>query len=132
MVLLKCPRAGCNNVWKYKGKNKLFAVCSLCHTTVWIKKNQVKGGDKNGSKFNKSIANYLEYTFEDFVRHIESKFESWMTWDNYGNPKDGILELNKTWDIDHIIPLSSAKTEDDVFRLNHFSNQRPLCSYYNR
>jgi hypothetical protein len=56
----------------------------------------------------------------------------WMTWDNYGNPKDGIYELNKTWDIDHIIPLSTAKTEDDVYSLNHYTNLQPLCSYTNR
>ena len=55
-----------------------------------------------------------------------------MNWDNYGDPKDGILELNKTWDIDHIEPLSSAKTEEDIIRLNHYTNLQPLCSYYNR
>ena len=37
----------------------------------------------------------------------ESKFESWMTWDNYGLYNG---ELNYGWDIDHIIPLASAKT----------------------
>jgi hypothetical protein len=55
-----------------------------------------------------------------------------MTWDNKGNPEDGILEPNKTWDIDHIIPLSSCKTEDDVIKLNHYTNLQPLCSYTNR
>ena len=55
-----------------------------------------------------------------------------MNWDNYGNPKDGILKPNKSWDIDHIIPTSLAKTEEDVIRLNHYSNLRPLCSYINR
>lgn len=74
----------------------------------------------------------LGCTFEEFKRHIESNFEPWMNWDNYGNPKDGVYEINKTWDIDHIIPLSSAKTEDDIIRLNHYSNLQPLCSYQNR
>jgi hypothetical protein len=55
-----------------------------------------------------------------------------MTWENYGNPKDGILELNKTWDIDHIIPLYDAITEEDIIRLNHYTNLQPLCSYTNR
>ena len=55
-----------------------------------------------------------------------------MNWDNKGNPKDGILELNKTWDIDHIIPISTAITEEDIIRLNHYTNLQPLCSYYNR
>jgi hypothetical protein len=55
-----------------------------------------------------------------------------MNWDNYGNPKDGIFEPDKTWDIDHIVSLSTATCEEDVIRLNHYSNLRPLCSYYNR
>ena len=55
-----------------------------------------------------------------------------MNWDNYGNPKDGLVEPNKTWDIDHIIPMNNAKTEDDVYRLNHYTNLQPLCSYVNR
>jgi hypothetical protein len=49
-----------------------------------------------------------------------------MTWDNHGNPKDGVFDLNKTWDIDHIIPITTAKTEDDVYRLNHYTNLQPL------
>ena len=55
-----------------------------------------------------------------------------MTWDNHGNPKDGIYELNKTWDLDHIIPISTAISEEDVIRLNHHTNFQPLCSYTNR
>lgn len=74
----------------------------------------------------------LGCTYEQFKQHLESQFESWMSWDNYGNPKDGIFELNKTWDIDHIIPIDSAITEEDVIKLNHYTNLRPLCSLDNR
>jgi hypothetical protein len=45
---------------------------------------------------------------------------------------DGIYEPNKSWDIDHIIPLSSAINEYDILKLNHYSNLQPLCSYINR
>lgn len=55
-----------------------------------------------------------------------------MCWENQGNPKDKVLELNKSWDIDHITPIDTAMTESDVIRLNHFTNLQPLCSYYNR
>jgi len=51
---------------------------------------------------------------------------------NYGNPKDGVLEINKTWDIDHIIPISSVNTEQELLKLSHYSNLQPLCSYINR
>ena len=74
----------------------------------------------------------LGCTIDQFKSHLESNFEGWMTWDNKGNPKDGILELNKSWDIDHIVPLSSATTEEELIALNHYTNLQPLCSYINR
>jgi len=74
----------------------------------------------------------LGCSFEEFKIYLENKFEPWMTWDNKGNPKDGIYELNKTWDIDHIIPITSAKNIEEMYKLNHYSNLQPLCSYHNR
>lgn len=74
----------------------------------------------------------LGCTYDEFKEYIESKFEEWMNWDNYGIDKRISLEPNMTWDIDHIIPLSTAKTEEDVIKLNHYTNLQPLCSYVNR
>jgi hypothetical protein len=68
-------------------------------------------------------------SFEDFKLYLESKFEYWMKWENYGLYNG---ELNYGWDIDHIIPSSSAKTEEDIIRLNHYTNLQPLCSKLNR
>jgi hypothetical protein len=81
---------------------------------------------------NKKSEDLLGCSFEDFKIHIEKQFESWMNWDNYGNPKDGIFEPNKSWDIDHIIPLASANNEEELLELSKYSNLQPLCSYYNR
>jgi hypothetical protein len=86
---------------------------------------------RNYTKKSRSFV-VLGCSFEEFVSYIESKFEPWMNWSNHGNPKDGIYELNKTWDIDHIEPLAKAKTEEDIIRLNHYTNLQPLCSYVNR
>lgn len=71
----------------------------------------------------------LNCSVNDFKLHLESKFESWMTWDNYGLYNG---ELNYGWDIDHIIPISSAIIEEDVVKLNHYTNLQPLCSKINR
>jgi hypothetical protein len=71
----------------------------------------------------------LGCTYEFFKEYLESKFEPWMTWENRGLYNG---ELNHGWDIDHIIPISNAKTEDDVIRLNHYTNLQPLCSKINR
>jgi hypothetical protein len=71
----------------------------------------------------------LGCSFDDLIIYLESKFEPWMNWDNYG---EGIYEPNKSWDVDHIMPLSSAKSEEELIKLCHYSNLQPLCSYYNR
>jgi hypothetical protein len=57
-----------------------------------------------------------------FVRnYLERQFQEGMSWDNYGE-----------WQIDHIKPMSSAKTEQDVIDLNHYTNLQPLWSKENR
>ena len=83
---------------------------------------------KNINKVDKTI-NILGCSVEDFKLYLESKFEDWMSWDNRGLYNG---ELNYGWDIDHIIPLSSAQTKEDIIRLNHYTNLQPLCSYTNR
>ena len=82
----------------------------------------------SGSKERKTY-DILGCTSEEFAKYIESKFEPWMTWENRGLYNG---ELNYGWDIDHIIPLSSANSEDDLYRLNHFTNLQTLCSKVNR
>ena len=54
--------------------------------------------------------------------HLESQFEPWMSWDNYGSGKG-------KWCIDHIIRVSSIDIfdEDEVKRIFHYKNMRPLC-----
>lgn len=85
--------------------------------------------NSNGLKKNTKTQVILGCTFEKFKQHLESKFESWMNWDNKGLYNGN---FNYGWDVDHIIPLSSAKTEEDVIRLNHYTNLQPLCSKINR
>lgn len=70
----------------------------------------------------------LGCTFQEFKEHIENQFENWMNWDNYG-PCNG--NYNETWQFDHIIPSSSARSEYEIIVLNKFSNLRPLCSKLN-
>ena len=85
----------------------------------------------NNKNYTKKSKTYeiLGCTFEEFKIYIESKFESWMTWENKGLYNG---ELNYGWDIDHIIPISKANTEDELLKLNHYSNLQPLCSKINR
>jgi hypothetical protein len=83
----------------------------------------------NGYSKKSQTHNILGCSFENFKTYIESLWEPWMNWGNHGlyNSTKGY-----GWDVDHIIPLASAKTEDDITRLCHFSNLQPLCSKINR
>lgn len=62
--------------------------------------------------------------FETFLVHIQSQFEEGMTMENYGHGEG-------CWNIDHIIPISAAKTDEDVERLNHYTNLRPMWAVDN-
>ena len=84
---------------------------------------------RNGYTKKSKTYTILGCEFEEFKHHIESKFESWMSWDNYGKYNG---EENFGWDIDHIIPISNCINEDDVIKLNHYTNLQPLCSKINR
>jgi hypothetical protein len=53
--------------------------------------------------------------YEVVHKHLEDQFTEGMSWDNYGE-----------WHIDHIIPLASAKTEEELIALFHYTNLQPL------
>ena len=84
---------------------------------------------KNGYKKQSKTHEILGCTFIEFKLHVESQWLPWMNWDNYGLYNG---ELNHGWDIDHIVPSSSALTEEDAIELNHYTNLQPLCSKTNR
>lgn len=73
-------------------------------------------------KFSKksSIFKYLGCDVQFLKSHLESKFKENMSWDNYGE-----------WHIDHIIPLSSAQNEDELYKLCHYTNLQPLWAIEN-
>lgn len=93
------------------------------------------GYSKNGKRTHEIIS----CDFESFKNHIETQWslpsnlnengEVWMSWDNYGRYNG---ELNYGWDIDHRMPTSSAKTEEELIGLFKYTNLQPLCSYVNR
>lgn len=59
----------------------------------------------------------LGCTIEEFRNYIFTKFKEGMTFKNHGK-----------WHLDHIIPLATAKTQEDIIRLNHYTNFQPLWS----
>ena len=80
-----------------------------------------------GSKKYKKTEILLGVSFSIAKSNIENQFTEGMNWKNYGRKK-GI----KCWEIDHIIPLASAKTIDELILLCHYTNLQPLWMEDNR
>lgn len=112
------------NRWNDKMENDLIFRCRHIIRGI-IGKSIIRNGYTKKSR----TQEILGCSFEDFKNYIESQFEPWMNWENRGLYNG---ELNYGWDLDHIIPLASAKTEEEIIRLNHYTNFQPLCSKVNR
>ena len=74
---------------------------------------------KKGFK-SKSTLELLGCSVDYLKKHLESQFKEGMSWEN-----------RHLWHIDHIMPVSMAKTYDEVVRLNHYKNLRPLWAHEN-
>jgi Uri superfamily endonuclease len=90
-------------------EDSLFHMCYLVRNRV---RNFLKS--KKINKKNKTFD--IVGCSPDFLKtHLENQFVNGMSWEN----------KNK-WHIDHIIPLSSAKTEEEIYKLCHYTNLQPL------
>lgn len=63
-----------------------------------------------------NLENIIGLDLQSFKTYIESKFVDGMCWEKVG----------KEIHIDHIIPLCSAKNEDELIKLCHYTNLQPL------
>ena len=113
----------------YNYRNKRRATDDLYKLTGNIRSLINKSVKRNGYTKRSRTHQILGCSYEEFKNHIESLWESWMSWDNYGL-YNGTPEYG--WDIDHKQPISSAINEESVIALNHYTNLQPLCSYINR
>lgn len=88
-------------------------------TRCLINKSFVRKGYKKGTK----TEQILNCEFDIFYKHLLQTF-----FNNYGYEWDGIEKV----DIDHIIPLATAKSEEDVIKLCHYTNLQLLKRLDNR
>jgi hypothetical protein len=80
--------------------------------SVLIRNGMASNGLKKKGTKTDSI---LGCTISDFKIHIERQFLKGMSWENHGG-----------WHLDHIVPISSASSESEIYGLNHHTNFRPL------
>jgi len=122
------------NATKRKGKANEYQNTKYRTSPIFkLRKNMSnainKAFNRNGYPKSSKTQEIIGCTFEQLKEHIQSKFEPWMNWENHGMYNG---EFNYGWDIDHILPVSSAITEDELINLNHYTNLQPLCSHVNR
>ena len=96
----------------YKNKRKIYPLfklkCSLRNRTNTAFKR------KNFTKSKKTL-DMLGCDLQTAKAHLEKQFTKGMNWSNQGE-----------WHIDHIIPCASAKTEEELIKLFHYTNLQPL------
>lgn len=109
----KDPESAKQAVKKYNRErartDPVFRMASRCRKRIWAAFSG-KGYSKKTRTFS-----MIGCTPEDLCSHLEAQFLEGMTRDNYGK-----------WHIDHITPLASAATEEEVVALCHYTNLQPL------
>ncbi|KKN61319.1 hypothetical protein LCGC14_0523100 [marine sediment metagenome] len=106
---------------------------------LWNTANSEKMSEYHSSKRGESITKYLPYSIDKLKKHIESQWETWMNWDNYGKYKLDSWNDNDSstwkWNIDHIVPRS-ALVYDSMMHANFckcwaLDNLRPVSAKEN-
>ena len=77
--------------------------------------------NRNGFRKAAKTESMLGCTLAQFKRHIEKQFHPGMSWEN-----------SNLWEIDHIVPMSTAGNQEEADLLNRFTNLRPLWRLENR
>jgi hypothetical protein len=90
--------------------------------SVNIRKQLGKSFRENGWSKDTKTYKYIGATKEEFVEHMEAQFSEGMTWDNW--TFDG-------WHLDHRLPLSAARTKEEVAMLWHKDNLQPMWAHEN-
>ena len=101
-----------NKKRKQRKKNdKIF------YLTINMRKSILNSFQRKGYNKNNKTEKIIGLNKDEFVRHLLKTFIS-----NYGYEWDGKEPVH----IDHIIPLATAKTEDEVIKLCHYTNLQLL------
>ena len=75
---------------------------------------------EKGLTKDKSTEKYLGCDFNTFKQHMESNFKDGMNWNN-----------RSEWHIDHIVPISRAKNQEEFILLSNYKNLHPMWAEEN-
>jgi len=92
----------------------------LFKCSIKIRSNILTSIKRKGYSKKTKTYKILGCDYDFFKSYIEAQFKEGMTWENHGQ-----------WHFDHIIPVSFAKSEEELIRLSHYSNFQPLWAEEN-
>jgi hypothetical protein len=125
--LNSCKEYKKNNLEKFKNYQKDYVKNKRQNDDVFKFKSNVR--NLIGLSFKRGKNNFIKKlsseeilgcTIEEFRNYIALQFKSGMNFKNYGE-----------WHLDHIVPLSIAKSEEEIIKLNHYTNFQPLWALDN-
>lgn len=105
-IFLSCK--GGRPIWMKPARFQEYTTKEKIRTLIKI---SIKGNFKKSKKTEPLLCCSLETA----RNYIASQFKEGMSWDNHGE-----------WEIDHVIPISYAKNQEDAEMLCHYSNLQPL------
>ena len=107
---------------KYDVQRKRRKELNPIHRTIQSLRSHLrKIRNDRGYIKNGNMSKIIGIEWNEFKIYFESKFQPGMNWDNHGE-----------WEYDHIIPVSSASSIDEIERLFHYTNLQPLWKEDNR
>lgn len=107
---------------KRKTANKKRRQTDILYAMKERIRNRMRSAHKSKNFYkNQSFIEYIGCDKETLLNYLESKFVDGMNWEN-----------RNLWEIDHIVPLSSAKTIKGMIQLAHYTNLQPLWTKDNK
>jgi len=107
---------------KARTRKRLKMVRDIQYKLASYIRTRLYGAIKRGCGYKRgSAVKDLGCTLEELKIHLESKFQTGMSWENYGN-------TSKSWSMDHIVPLSSFNLNDrqHFILANYYLNLQPM------
>jgi hypothetical protein len=99
---------------KRRDNDLLFKLKIYVRNRIWFYLKKTNVNRKN------TTFGLVGCTPQELKIYLEEQFTNKMSWDSQGE-----------WHIDHKIPLCSTKTEEELYKLCHFTNLQPMWAIEN-
>lgn len=128
----KACKINIDRAWASANRDRRTTHKTRCDRNRRRNNPSAKLKDRLRTRLNQAIRSYIDKrqvshirdlgcSVEELIKHIESQFQPGMSWSNHGSKPD-------QWEIDHIVPFCTASSKEDLLKIVHYTNLRPLWS----